>query len=391
MKKDLRVLIAGEGHLSFQVYRKLKEKGVNATRVVSDSTEKSLAANGEHSIYEQYQEKFELAGIGTADVVYLIDDEDRFNIQFFLIASKLNPNARLIVSLFNDHLAPHLRSGHKSLEVFNPAAIAAAKFADAALKKPKKSQTQVAGISDVDESSRSPLFTPIIMIAACFFVIVAVSACMFHFEYALSWINALYFTAAVITTTGFGDITLLNAPLATKLFGIVLMFIGVSFSSIAFTLIVEWLLNRRAELALGRKQYTLRDHIILCGLGRLGYQVAYELLRRGYTVLVLESNPDNRFAEHIRASGGHVFIADASLSRNLRRANIAQAKSLLSVIQNDLKNLEIGLIARSIQPSVPLVLRIFDHEIADEMQRRLAIPTALSASTITAEYLLKKL
>ena len=391
MKADLRVLIAGEGHLSFQVYRKLKEKGVSATRVVSDATEKLVAANGEQSIYEQYQEKFEVAGIGEADVVYLIDDEDRFNIQFFLIASKLNPNARLVVSLFNDNLAPHLRSGHKNLEVFNPAAIAAAKFADAALRKPRKSSSSVAGVSDANESDRSPLFNSIMVILGCFFAIIAVSACVFHFSYDLSWIDALYFTGAVITTTGFGDITLLHAPLLTKLFGIALMFIGVSFSSIAFTLIVEWLLNRRAQLALGRKQYKLQGHIILCGLGRLGYQVAFELLRRGYTVLVLESDPDNRFAEHIRASGGHVFVADASLPRNLLLANLSKAKSLLSVIQNDLKNLEIGLTARSIQPKVPLVLRIFDREIAEEIEERLSIPTALSASTVTAEYLLKRL
>ena len=392
MNENLRVLIAGEGHLSFQVYRKLKEKGITATRVVSDAAGKLPGTNGEHSIYEQYQEKFEEAGIKEADVVYLIDDEDRFNIQFFLIASKLNPNARLVVSLFNDHLAPHLRSGHKVLDVFNPAAIAAAKFADAALRKPKKTAvSRVTSMSHVHESNYSSLVISLAAILVVFFAIIVAAVCVFHFDYDLSWVNALYFTTAILTTTGFGDIALLHASSALKLFGVALMFLGVSFISVAFSLIVEWLLTRRAQLALGQKQYKLEGHILLCGLGRLGYQVAIELLRRGHTVLVIESNPDSRFVDLIRSSGGQVFIADASLSRNLRRANVARAKSLLSVIQNDLKNLEIGLVARSQQPNLPLVLRIFDKEIADEMQRRLSIPTALSASAITADYLLQKL
>jgi Trk K+ transport system NAD-binding subunit len=163
---------------------------------------------------------------------------------------------------------------------------------------------------------------------------------------------------------------------------------GVAFASILFSFIVDWLLARRAEHALGRMQYRVRGHMILCGLGRLGYQVAIELLRRGHKVLVIESEAENRFAELVRGSGGMVFVADATLARNLRRANIGHAKVLLSVIQNDLKNLEIGLIARSLHPKMALVLRIFDKDIAKEVQTKLDIPAALSASSLVADQLL---
>ncbi len=389
-----RILIAGEGHLSFQVFRKLKERGFDPRRVETNKSEGILTPNNEHSLYEHYKQKFESAGIHEADVVYLIDDEDKLNIQFFLIASSLNPTAKLVVSLFNDNLAPYLRAGHKLLEVHNPAGIAAAEFAQAAVKKlskTKKIQTQATALPQVreryDQSLRSALFG----ITFIFSLIIVLSTIVFHVTEGLTWINAFYFTATILTTTGFGDITLLNASPIVKLFGIALMFVGVSFISIAFSFIVEWLLSRRAELALGRKQYTFQNHIILCGLGRLGYHVTLELMRRGEKVLVIESDANNRYIDLVRGSGVQVLVADSSLARNLRLANLGHAKSLLSVMQDDLKNLEIGLVAKSLEPRLSLVLRIFDHDIAQEMQRRLSIPVALSASSIAAEYLLEKM
>ena len=390
MEKNSRILVAGVGHLSFQVYRKLKEKGYSPVRVVSDQSDKTSTSVSEHSIYEHYRALFENAGIAGADTVYLVDDDDQFNIQFFLLAAALNPNAHLVMSLFNDSLAPHLRSGHKSLVVFNPAAIAASEFAKAAEKK-KGRKSRAAQTESIEQKKRknSPLLNSLIAMSAVFVGIFIFATTVFHYMHDLSWIDSFYFTATVITTTGFGDITLIHASSGLKIFGVFLMFVGVSFISVVFSLIVEWLLSRRAQYALGRRQYRLKGHIILCGLGRLGYQVTLELLKRGHEVLVIEQYADNRFIESARSNGAHVFVADASLSSNLRLANVGEAKSMLSVIQNDLKNLEVGLTARSLQPAMPLVLRIFDHDIAKEMHKRLSIPVALSASSIAATYLLK--
>ncbi len=390
MKKDDRILVAGVGHLSFQVYRQLKEKGYSPTRVVSDPSNKTSTSVSERSVYEHYQTFFETAGIKDAETVYLLDDDDQYNIQFFLIAAALNPNAHLVVSLFNDSLAPHLRSGHELLSVFNPAAIAAEEFVKAAENnKARKMHARLTDAWFLSEQKNSSLFNSLVAISVVFVGIFIFAMAVFHYMDKLSWIDSFYFTGTVITTTGFGDISLLHSSPLLKIFGVLLMFVGVSFISIAFSLIVEWLLSRRVQLALGHKQYKLRGHIILCGLGRLGYQVTLELLKRGHDVLVLEQYAENRFIDSVRSAGGHVFVADASLSRNLRLANVAKARSILSVMQDDLKNLEVGLTARSIQSEMPLVLRIFDHDVAEEMRKRLSIPVALSASAIAAAYLLK--
>lgn len=388
MEQEKRIIVVGAGHLSFQIYRKLQEKGYTPQRVVWDPKEKHTIGNGERSVYEAYRELFQQAGIAKADTVYLVDDEDQYNIQFFLIVSSLNQNARLVVSLFNESLAPNLGPGHKTLTVFNPAAIAAKVFVHAVEKHAK--ETKHRKIAGYDAGAGTSFFeSAFFILSAVFVAIFALATVVFHITESLSWVDAVYFTTTVLTTTGFGDISLYHSEPLVKLFGVLLMLVGVTFASIIFSFIVDWLLARRAERALGRMQYRVQGHIILCGLGRLGYQIALELLKRGHKVLVIESSLDNRFADLVRSSGGMVFVADATLSRNLRRANIGHAKALLSVIQNDLKNLEIGLIARSLQQHVPLVLRIFDKDIAHQVQEKLSIPVALSASAITADELME--
>ena len=61
------------------------------------------------------------------------------------------------------------------------------------------------------------------------------------------------------------------------------------------------------------------------------------------------------------------------------------APGLFSLIDDDLKNLEIGMNARSIRNDLRLILRIFDAEIAAQMHERLDIHFAFSTSAIAAQ------
>jgi hypothetical protein len=58
---------------------------------------------------------------------------------------------------------------------------------------------------------------------------------------------------------------------------------------------------------------------------------------------------------------------------------------VVALINDDLVNLEIGLNARSLQPRIRVVLRIFDRETAGEIRRQFNIHYAVSSSAIAAE------
>jgi hypothetical protein len=64
---------------------------------------------------------------------------------------------------------------------------------------------------------------------------------------------------------------------------------------------------------------------------------------------------------------------------------LANAAGLLSLINDGLKNLEIGLHARSLRPDLRLILRIFDREIAEQLKDRLDIHFVMSTPAIASE------
>jgi Trk K+ transport system NAD-binding subunit len=116
-------------------------------------------------------------------------------------------------------------------------------------------------------------------------------------------------------------------------------------------------------------------------------QVIEELLKRGESVVVIDSQENGRYLPAIYARRIPTIIGDAKLERTLRDAGLNNARALLSVTNDDLTNLEVGLSARLINPQVRVVLRIYDQLLAQSLRERLDIHFAFSMSWIAAEVL----
>ncbi len=129
---------------------------------------------------------------------------------------------------------------------------------------------------------------------------------------------------------------------------------------------------------------SLTNHVILVGLGKLGIRTFRLLQQLGEAVVVIERKPDNEFAEEVRRSGAPLFIGDARRETLLEEANVAKAKSVIIATNDDLGNLEIALDARKLNPSVNLVLRMFDQNMADKIREGFGIKIAMSQSAISA-------
>jgi voltage-gated potassium channel Kch len=189
------------------------------------------------------------------------------------------------------------------------------------------------------------------------------------------------------TTTGFGDFHLRDSSAAAKLLGMLTMLSAIGFVSVFFSLLVDRIVVRRTEQLLGRRRYRLEGHVVLCGLGRVGHALAEQLHAEGYRLLVIEKSPDARFLDSIRARGIRVMVADATLASTLEAAATSHAAALVSVVNDDVVNLEIALNARALQPRLRVVLRVFDRDTAEEI-RRFNIHYAVSTSAIAAEAML---
>ena len=215
-------------------------------------------------------------------------------------------------------------------------------------------------------------------------VVLLTAVAVFHYGMGLDWLDASYFSLTIMTTIGFGDFTLKNTTPAIKIFGMFLMLVGTaSFASI-FGIVTDFLLKARIEEVLGVRRRKMKDHIILCGLGTVGFRVFQWLHKMNEQVVVLEKSADGKFVNAVKAMKIPVVIGDLSLPETLDRVNIAEARCLIAATDKDLVNIEAGLNARAANDDIRVVLRIFDQNLAGKLQDGMNFDMALSTSALAA-------
>jgi Trk K+ transport system NAD-binding subunit len=129
---------------------------------------------------------------------------------------------------------------------------------------------------------------------------------------------------------------------------------------------------------------TYRDHVVVAGIGRLGYRIVQELLDSGEGVVGIEIDPNGEFVQRVMDLKVPVVFGDATRPDVLRQAGVEHAISVVPGTQNDLTNLEIALVARELQPGLHVVLRMFDYDMAQKVARGFNIQTAFSTSALAA-------
>jgi voltage-gated potassium channel len=110
-----------------------------------------------------------------------------------------------------------------------------------------------------------------------------------------------------------------------------------------------------------------------------------ELIQKKEKVIIIEQNENANHIDYFRQLGAEVYIGDGRLAKVLNDVNVKDAKALISVINNDALNLEIGLNARSLDPTMRLILRIFDEQMAIKINEYLKFHLTLSLSAIAEE------
>lgn len=133
--------------------------------------------------------------------------------------------------------------------------------------------------------------------------------------------DSAYMMLITLATIGYGEVKPLSD--AGRIFTSVLILIGVAGLSYTFTTVTgtlfeghltrQWERNRMAKLVA-----QLTDHYILCGYGRVGQQIARELLREGEALVVIDS--DQQELDRASAAGLPIVNGNASEDDILRAA-----------------------------------------------------------------------
>jgi len=128
---------------------------------------------------------------------------------------------------------------------------------------------------------------------------------------------------------------------------------------------------------------TMRNHIVLCGLGRVGYRIAQQLLAAKEQVVAIEKDGESMFVEEMQDLGVPVLIGEARLKKNLLLANLEQARAIILATNDDLTNLDAALTAREIKPDIRVALRLFDETLASKVANQFHMPV-ISTSQVSA-------
>lgn len=129
---------------------------------------------------------------------------------------------------------------------------------------------------------------------------------------------------------------------------------------------------------------TFRDHVVVCGFGRVSYRVMLQLLAAGYEVVVVEQHWESEFVAHALKHKVPVILGNACDPDVLRQAGLPRARGIVAGTNDDLVNIEIALTARRVHAEIRVVMRIFHDDLDINLERTFGAYTAYSSSALAA-------
>ncbi|MCB0222397.1 MAG: NAD-binding protein [Anaerolineae bacterium] len=129
---------------------------------------------------------------------------------------------------------------------------------------------------------------------------------------------------------------------------------------------------------------TVDRHILVCGLGRVGYRVAQRLTHKYGKSVVGINDRESPLVETLIAGGMPVILGNLEDDETLKRAGIERATVVIACTDSDWTNLETAVRARQLQPGVRVILRQFADDLTEEIQEKFAVDAVISRSAVAA-------
>lgn len=214
-------------------------------------------------------------------------------------------------------------------------------------------------------------------------LMILLSVLVFQYSMDLTLVDAFYFIITTVTTVGYGDITPRNEPPVVKLYGCLVMVLGSAFIATLYSIITDLLITARFQEYLGRRRIPNEGHVVVVGLGSVGFRVVEELRRAGAQVVAIDRNPDRDYVRTARAEIP-VILGDARVPETLASVGAFRAAAVVAATGDDVANLSIVLAIAEQHSRARRVARLFDADFARKVRAALAVDEALSASLIAA-------
>jgi Trk K+ transport system NAD-binding subunit len=129
---------------------------------------------------------------------------------------------------------------------------------------------------------------------------------------------------------------------------------------------------------------TYSNHIVVVGLGHLGFRIARALHELGEDFVAVELDPKAELISAVQAWNVPIIHGDALKREVLQDAGAERAQTIVIASDDDTMNLQIAIRARALNPQVRAIVRFFDDDFAREVCNAFGITAAYSASALAA-------
>ena len=208
--------------------------------------------------------------------------------------------------------------------------------------------------------------------AALFALSLLVGTLSFMYIEGWVWGEAFYMAVITIATVGFTEVHPLSG--AGRAFTSGYVIVNLAITALFITQLTQrlsdgGLLAQLRFRIMVKEIERVRDHIIVCGIGRYGREIVNQLVAAGEDVVVVE-----RDGEHIRAFVHEhpelLYVeGDATAEDDLQRAGLGRAKAVIVTLGNDSDNAFAVLTARQLSPEIAIIARTYQPESRQKMLR----------------------
>jgi voltage-gated potassium channel len=198
-----------------------------------------------------------------------------------------------------------------------------------------------------------------------FFGSILLGTSWYFYVESYDFVEAFYMTVITISTVGFTEVKPLGptGQIFTSIF--IILNIGIfayALSAFSYYVLQGEIFKKMSRNYMEKSINELKDHIIICGYGRYGKEVAENFIKHKLPFVIIEQN-----AEAIDEIKHHparlLFIEDdATHDEALMAAGILKASAIIAALADDADNVFTVLTSRQINPNLNIISRAYQNK-----------------------------
>ena len=193
-----------------------------------------------------------------------------------------------------------------------------------------------------------------------------------------------FLATAILLLGGYGDLfgeleDIAFIPWWLRLFSLILTVVGTVFVGVIYALLTQALLSSRFEFIKQPPPIPQQNHMVLVGMGKIGQKVQALLAKFQQQVVGITFN-----TSFYQQYASEMPLVTGNLETALLNANLSQAQSILIVTDDEILNLEIALMAKTIAPHLNLVLKTSGIRISLHLRKLLPAAKIIGVYAVAA-------